>query len=423
MSIYETISKEELTTWLNDLTAKYEEFKQKGLKLVMTRGVPCPEQLSLSNEMLKIESFKTASGVDCRNYGGIDGIEEAKKLFADLLEVSTKEVIMGGNSSLNLMYDTIARAMLAGVPGVSKPWSKLDKVKFLCPSPGYDRHFSICELFGIEMIIVPMTSTGPDMDIVEGLVKDDPSVKGIWNVPKYSNPEGITYSSETVTRMAALKTAAEDFIIMWDNAYAFHHLSDVPDDLLNIMNEARKFGKENRIFQFASTSKITFAGAGTSLMITSEFNAEILKKQMNIATIGPDKINQLRHVEFLKTPEGVVQHMKQHAKILKPKFDEVCYVLAEELGGLDIAWWNNPNGGYFVNLRTLDGCADAIVKMAGDAGVSLTAPAGSAFPYRKDPDDRNIRLAPSYPSIQELQLGIALVSLCVKIVSIQKALA
>jgi len=322
-----------------------------------------------------------------------------------------------------MMYDTIARCMLVGVPGINQPWSKLDKVKFLCPSPGYDRHFSICELFGIEMIIVPMTPTGPDMDIIEGLVDNDASIKGIWTVPKYSNPEGVTSSDATVRRIAALKTAAKDFVVMWDNAYAFHHLSDNPDVLLNIMDEAKKFGTENRIYQFASTSKITYAGAGISALATSEFNADVIKKQINIATIGPDKLNQLRHVEYFKDVKAVEDHMKKHAKILKPKFDTVCDVLQKELGGMEIAWWNRPNGGYFVNLRTLDGCADKIVKMAGDAGVALTAPAGSAFPYKKDPDDRNIRLAPSYPSIEDLQNAIQLVALCVKIVSVENTLA
>ena len=423
MSKYNKMSREELTAELSELKKKYEEFKLKGLKLVMSRGVPCPEQLDLSNELLKISNFKTPGGVDCRNYGVVDGIEEGKQLFADLLEVNVKEIILGGNSSLNMMYDTIARCMLVGVPGINQPWSKLDKVKFLCPSPGYDRHFSICELFGIEMIIVPMTPTGPDMDIIEGLVDNDASIKGIWTVPKYSNPEGVTSSDATVRRIAALKTAAKDFVVMWDNAYAFHHLSDNPDVLLNIMDEAKKFGTENRIYQFASTSKITYAGAGISALATSEFNADVIKKQINIATIGPDKLNQLRHVEYFKDVKAVEDHMKKHAKILKPKFDTVCDVLQKELGGMEIAWWNRPNGGYFVNLRTLDGCADKIVKMAGDAGVALTAPAGSAFPYKKDPDDRNIRLAPSYPSIEDLQNAIQLVALCVKIVSVENTLA
>ena len=423
MSKYQSMSEELLLQTKQNLMLQFEEFKQKGLKLVMSRGVPCPQQLDLSNEMLSITNFKTASGVDCRNYGQVDGIEEAKTLFADLLEVHSKEIIMGGNSSLNMMYDTIARAMLVGVPGINKPWSKLDKVKFLCPSPGYDRHFSICELFGIEMIIIPMTPTGPDMDLVENLVVEDSSIKGIWCVPKYSNPDGITYSSTTVSRLAGLKTAANDFIIMWDNAYAFHHLSGTPDQLLNIMTEAKRFDLANRVYQFSSTSKITFAGAGISALATSEFNCETIKKQINISTIGPDKLNQLRHVEYFKTAQGIINHMKKHAKILKPKFDTVCEVLEEELGELDIAWWNSPNGGYFINLRTLEGCADKIVLMAAKAGVLLTAPAGSAFPYKKDPNDCNIRLAPSYPSIVDLKLAIKLVALCVKIVSVEKALA
>lgn len=422
MSKYQEMSQEELSKTKGLLLEQYQEYKQKGLKLVMTRGVPCPEQLDLSNEMLHISTYVTPSGVDCRNYGVVDGIEEGKQLFADLLGVNIKEVILGGNSSLNMMYDTIARSMLVGVPGINQPWSKLEKVKFLCPSPGYDRHFSVCELFGIEMIIVPMTASGPDMDFIETVVAHDSSIKGIWTVPKYSNPEGITFSDETVRRIATLKTAANDFVIMWDNAYAFHHLSETPDILLDIMAEAKKVGLENRIYQFASTSKVTYAGAGISALATSEFNADVIKKQINISTIGPDKLNQLRHVAFFKNAQGVIDHMKKHAAILKPKFEIVCTLLLEELGGLEIAWWNKPNGGYFINLRTLDGCADQIVKMAGEAGVSLTAPAGSAFPYKKDPDDRNIRLAPSYPSLDDLQVAIKLVALCVKIASVEKAL-
>jgi len=407
---------------IQELKKQFEELKQKNLKLVMTRGVPCPQQLDLSNDMLSITEYKTPSGVDCRNYGLVDGIDEAKQLFAELLDVEVDEVILGGNSSLNMMYDTIARAMLVGVPGINKPWSKLDKVKFLCPSPGYDRHFSICELFGVEMIIIPMTATGPDMEMVESLVLNDKSIKGIWNVPKYSNPEGITYSDDTVRRIAKLKTAADDFIIIWDNSYAFHHLTDTPDQLLDIMKEAKTVGQENRVYQFASTSKITFAGSGISALATSAFNSEIIKKQINIATIGPDKLNQLRHFLYFKNAEGVKNHMKLHAKILKPKFDEVCSVLEAELGGLELAWWNKPNGGYFINLRTQKGCADKVVKMCAELGVSLTAPAGSAFPYKKDPDDRNIRLAPSYPSIEDLREAIKIVALCVKIVSMERVI-
>ncbi|MEI6131556.1 MAG: aminotransferase class I/II-fold pyridoxal phosphate-dependent enzyme [Bacillota bacterium] len=423
MSKYQSMSTSELESQLSILTEDFNGYKQKELKLVMSRGVPCPAQLDLSNEILHNSNFKTPSGVDCRNYGVVDGIEEGRQLFAELLDVSVSEVILGGNSSLQLMYETISRCMLVGVPGINRPWSKLDKIKFLCPSPGYDRHFSICELFGIEMIIIPMTSSGPDMNLVEKLVASDPSIKGIWNVPKYSNPEGITYSDDTVKRLAGLKTAADDFIIMWDNAYAFHHLTDTPDQLLDILAEAKQTKNENRIFQFASTSKITFAGSGISALITSNFNADILRKQINIATIGPDKIAQLRHFEFFKTADAVRKHMKLHANILKPKFDAVCNVLAKTLDGLDIAWWNRPNGGYFVNLRTLDGCADRIVKLAGECGVSLTAPAGSAFPYKKDPDYRNIRIAPSYPSIEELEIAINVLALCTKIASIEKALA
>lgn len=406
------------------LQKRYDEFKRQNLKLDMSRGKPCSEQLDLSKGLfncLDETDYKTESGIDCRNYGGIEGIPEARELFSKILEVSPSEIIIGGNSSLNMMYDTIARAMTHGVLGSEMPWGKLPSVKFLCPSPGYDRHFAICEFFGIEMITIGMKQDGPDMDAVERLVADDDSIKGIWCVPKYSNPEGITYSDEVVDRLARMKTKAKDFRIFWDNAYAVHHLSDKHDQLKNIMMACREAGNPDRVFMFSSTSKISFPGAGIAMMAASENNINFIKKQMAIQTIGPDKINQLRHVRFFKSMEGIQEHMKKHAAILKPKFDTVLGILESELGDSNIAWWNKPNGGYFISFNTMECCAKAVVKMAAEAGVTLT-PAGATFPYGKDPLDRNIRIAPTFPPLEELKKAIELVCICVKLVSIDKLL-
>lgn len=418
MKSYKDLSKEELKNEIEILEKRYNAFKAQNLKLDMTRGKPCAEQLDISMDILDIpakELRKAADGTDCFNYGVLDGIPEAKALFAEMLEVNTDEIIVGGNSSLNLMYDTIARAMSLGILG-STPWSKLDGVKFLCPSPGYDRHFAICELFGIEMITVDMKQDGPDMDTVEKLVSEDESIKGIWCVPKYSNPDGITYTDEVVNRFANLKPKAKDFRIFWDNAYCVHHLSENPDKLKNILKACKDAGNENMVYIFSSTSKISFPGAGVAVMATSTENLKGIKKSLTIQTIGHDKINQLRHAKYFKNLEGINTHMKKHADILEPKFNTVLQILEEELGGKDIASWNKPNGGYFVSLNTLDNCAKEVAKLAGEAGVALTK-AGATFPYGNDPRDRNLRIAPTMPPVEELKKAIEVLAICVQLVS------
>jgi aspartate/methionine/tyrosine aminotransferase len=426
MKTYNSLSKEELHSLLSKFQSEYNCIKEKNLKLDMSRGKPGADQLAISMQMLDCihssEACKANDGTDCRNYGVMDGIMEAKQLFADILEVSPAEVIVGGNSSLNMMYDTIARAMSFGVLGSKEPWGKLDKVKFLCPSPGYDRHFAVCELFGIEMIPVAMTPEGPDMDTVERLVASDDSIKGIWCVPKYSNPEGITYSDLVVERFAKLKPKATDFRIFWDNAYAVHHLTDEHDILKNIMTCCYENGNEDIVFIYGSTSKITFPGVGIAAMAASEANLKVIKKQIGIQTIGPDKLNQLRHTKFFGDINGINAHMKKHALILKPKFDIVLDTLETELGGTGLAHWNKPNGGYFISLDVPNGCAKHTIKLCKDAGVAMT-PAGATYPYGKDPLDKNIRIAPTFPPVAELKIAIDLFCLCIKIAGIEKLLA
>lgn len=423
MNSYSNLSTSELQHEIETLEKRYNAFKEQKLKLDMTRGKPCSEQLDVSAEILDIPSKelrKAADGTDTFNYGVLDGLPEAKALFAEMLGVDKTEIIIGGNSSLNMMYDSIGRAMSLGILG-GTPWSRLEKVKFLCPSPGYDRHFAICELFGIEMIIIDMKQDGPDMDAVEKLVAEDESIKGIWCVPKYSNPDGITYSDEVVDRMAALKPKAKDFRIFWDNAYCVHHLSDKPDELKNILTACKAAGNENMVYIFSSTSKISFPGAGIAMMASSVENLNWIRKSMTIQTIGHDKINQLRHVKYFKNVEGINFHMKKHANILKPKFDVVLEILENELGGKGIASWNKPNGGYFVSLNTLDNCAKDVEKLALEAGVVLTK-AGATYPYGKDPKDRNIRIAPTLPPVEELKKAIEILSISVQLVSVRKAL-
>lgn len=423
---FRKLSREELQSQLEKLNSRYSDYKSQNLKLDMSRGKPCTEQLDISMEMLDCigskDILKAADGTDCRNYGGIDGIPEAKQLFAEMLEVSQKEIIIGGNSSLTMMYDTIARAMQFGVVDSETPWGKLPVVKFLCPSPGYDRHFAICQLFGIEMIIIDMKEDGPDMDAVEKLVAEDEAIKGIWCVPKYSNPDGITYSDAVVDRFAKMTTKAKDFRIFWDNAYAVHHLTDHPDQLKNILTACKETGNENRVFIFSSTSKISFPGAGVAVMASSESNLNFIRKQLSIQAIGPDKINQLRHVRYFKNMNGIREHMKRHAEIIGPKFDTVLDILEEELGNKNIAAWNRPKGGYFISLNTLEGCARKVVSMAAEAGVILTS-AGATYPYGKDPKDGNIRIAPTFPSLEELKKAISILCTCVQISSIEKILA
>ncbi len=419
------MSREELLGLKGKLNEKYEEIKAKGLSLDMSRGKPSVAQLDIAMGMMDVldghSDMRSENGVDTRNYGSLDGIPEAKKLMADMMEVPEENVIVYGNSSLSVMYDAVARAMTQGVMG-STPWCKLDKVKFLCPVPGYDRHFAITEYFGIEMINIPMTQTGPDMDLVEKFVSEDKAVKGIWCVPKYSNPQGISYSDETVKRFARLKPAAEDFRIYWDNAYGIHHLYDEDQDyLIEILDECKKAGNPDLVYKFSSTSKISFAGAGIAAFAASEGNLIDAKKQLTLQTIGYDKINQLRHVKFFKDLDGMIEHMKKHAEIMRPKFEAVLTTLDRELGKLEIGSWYRPKGGYFISFDALEGCAKEIVTKCKEAGVTLTK-AGAAFPYGKDPLDSNIRIAPSYPTLEELKQATDLFVLCVKLVSIDKVL-
>lgn len=420
-----SLNTNELKSLIVDLRQKYDHYKSMNLKYDMSRGKPSPEQLNLTNSMLDMgaaDIIKASDGTDCRNYGALDGIQEAKELFSQLLEVSPKEIIVGGNSSLNMMYDSISRAMTHGVYGSDVPWGKLPKVKFLCPSPGYDRHFSICEFFGIEMTVIDMKPDGPDMDAVEKLVSSDASYKGIWCVPKYSNPEGITYSDRVVERMAALKPLAKDFRIFWDNAYTVHHLTEKPDTLKNILDCCKQAGNPDMVYIFGSTSKISFPGAGVAAMGASEANIAFIKKQMTIQTIGADKINQLRHVKYFKNMAGISEHMKKQAAFLKPRFDAVLQILERELGGIGAADWTKPNGGYFISLNTMDGCAKAVVQKAKEAGVVMTN-AGATYPYGNDPRDRNIRIAPTYPSLEELKNAIEVLCVCIRLVEAENLLA
>lgn len=426
MKTYQSMSKAELEQLQIELQQKYKELQEKGLKLDMSRGKPSKEQLDLSMGMMDVLNSQTElmcdSGIDCRNYGCLDGISEAKELLAAISEVPPENIIIYGNSSLNIMYDMISRSVTHGVMG-STPWCKLDQVKFLCPVPGYDRHFAITEHFGIEMIPIPMTPTGPDMDLVEQYVNHDEAIKGIWCVPKYSNPQGITYSDDTVRRFANLKPAAKDFRIYWDNAYSVHHLyADKQDFCLEILAECKKAGNEDMVFKFTSTSKISFPGSGVAAIATSLNNIKDIKAQLCLQTIGHDKVNQLRHVRFFKNLDGVHAHMMKHADIMRPKFEAVINTLERELGGLGIASWIKPLGGYFISFDSMDGCAKAIVAMAKNAGVVMTD-AGATYPYGKDPHDSNIRIAPSFPTKEELSQATDLFVLCVKLVSIEKILA
>jgi aspartate/methionine/tyrosine aminotransferase len=422
---YNDMSKEELLALKESLNKEYAEAKAKGLALDMSRGKPSAKQLDVSLGLLDTinssSDLKALDGTDCRNYGVLDGIPEAKKLMADMMGTTPDHVIVYGNASLNIMYDQISRAYTHGILG-NTPWCKLDKVKFLCPVPGYDRHFAITERFGIEMINIPMSESGPDMGMVEEYVSKDASVKGIWCVPKYSNPQGYTYSEETFKRMAALKPAAEDFRIFWDNAYVIHDLyDDNKDEIADIISECEKAGNPDMVFEFASTSKVSFPGSGIAALATSANNIADIKKQLTIQTIGHDKLNQLRHVRFFKDINGLKEHMRKHAEFMRPKFEAVESVLEEELGGLGIGSWTEPKGGYFISFEAMDGCAKAIVAKCKEAGVKLTG-AGATFPYGKDPKDSNIRIAPSFPTPEEMKQAADLFVLCVKLVSVEKLL-
>jgi len=422
---YQELSRRDLEQLKKELDKQFEEVKAKNLQLNMSRGKPGIQQLTLSMPMLDVinseSDMNTVLGNDTRNYGDLDGIGECRRLMANMMDVNKDNVVVCGNSSLNIMYDTVSRSMLKGVNG-SIPWCKLDNVKFLCPVPGYDRHFKITEYFGIEMINIPLHDDGPDMDMVEQYVNSDPSVKGIWCVPKYSNPTGISYSDEVVRRFANLKPAAEDFRLYWDNAYCMHHLyDDKQAELLNILEECEKAGNPDMVYIFASTSKISFPGSGVSAIASSLKNIEFIESQMTIQTIGHDKINQLRHARYFKNIDGLKLHMKQHADILRPKFEAVTDTLERELGSLGIGSWTKPNGGYFISFEAMEGCAKAIVKRCKEAGVVLTG-AGATYPYGKDPKDSNIRIAPTFPSPEELADATALFVLCVKLVSVEKLL-
>ena len=425
MKPYVEMTKEELTVLREQLSAQYKEFRGKDLKLDMSRGKPSAEQLDISMGMMDVLSsdfdLTCEDGTDCRNYGVLDGIKEAKELLGDMMEVNPENIIIYGNSSLNVMYDTVSRSMTHGVMG-GTPWCRLDKVKFLCPVPGYDRHFSITEYFGIEMVNVPMLPTGPDMDMVEELVEKDDSIKGIWCVPKYSNPQGISYSDETVRRFARLKPAAKDFRIYWDNAYTIHHLYDHDQDhLIEILAECKRAGNPDMIYKFASTSKVSFPGSGIAAIAASQNNLVDIMNQLKIQTIGHDKVNQLRHVRFFQDIHGMTEHMRKHADIMRPKFEAVVSILERELSGLEIGSWIQPKGGYFISFDSLDGCAKAIVARCKKAGLVMTG-AGATYPYGKDPKDSNIRIAPSYPQLGDLVLAMELFALCVKIVSIDRIL-
>ena len=426
MKPYLEMSAEELSHELEELKKEYKKVQAMDMQLNMSRGIPCIDQLDLSMHMMDVldssSDLTCEDGTDCRNYGQLTGIEEARELLGDMMENNPKDIIIYGNSSLNVMFDTISRVWTHGVMG-NTPWCRQPEVKFLCPVPGYDRHFAITQYFGIKMIPVPMTPTGPDMDIVEKLVSEDATIKGIWCVPKYSNPQGISYSDETVRRFARLKPAAPDFRIFWDNAYGMHHLYDDHQDyLIEILAECKRAGNPDLVYKFASTSKITFPGSGIAAVATSPNNMVDFVNTLKFQTIGHDKVNQLRHVRFFGDIHGMVEHMRKHAAIIRPKFEMVEDTLEKHLGGLNIGTWTKPRGGYFILFDSMPGCAKEIVALMKKAGVIMT-PAGATWPYGKDPNDSNIRIAPTYPTLAELQTAMETFTLCVRIASAKKLLA
>lgn len=419
----ESASKEQLAQWEAELTSIHQNFKAQNLKLDLTRGKPNAAQLDLSDQLdgILAGNYKSEDGTDTRNYGGLDGILEARKLGAAILGLNDEEILAGGNSSLTLMYQAVSFAYYFGLAGTDSAWQKEGSVKFLCPSPGYDRHFAICEDLGIEMITVAMTDDGPDMDQVESLLATDTSIKGIWCVPKYSNPTGIVYSDDTVKRIAKLgKIASKNFRVFWDNAYAVHDLEE-GDALANVMAACKAEGTEDSVLQFCSTSKITHAGAGVAFLGASKNNLTAFKKRLGIATIGPDKVNQLRHMRLLPDTKALAEHMQKHAALLKPRFDTVLRHLAENFSDNDMGRWQTPKGGYFVAFDSLPGLAKTIVQLADEVGVKLT-PAGATFPYGKDPNDSNIRLSPSFPSVTDVDATMQVFVNCVKLASVRQKL-
>ena len=423
MSDYRKMTKEMLLAEKAKLEKTYADFKAMGLKLNMARGKPGPHQMDLAMDLLKMSDYTTEDGTDARNYGNLEGLQEARELFGEVMGVKPENVFVGGNSSLQLMYNLVAIGYTFGFQDSPCPWSAVEKPKFLCPVPGYDRHFRITEEFGIEMINIPMTPTGPDMDMVEKMVAEDASIKGIWCVPQYSNPDGYTYSDETVRRFASMKTAAPDFKIFWDEAYIVHHLTDEIIETPVLLEESRAYGNEDRVFMFTSTSKITFPGAGVSALACSENSMKYLCKRFEVMIISYDKMNQLRHVRFLKNKAGVLAHMQKHRRRLVPCFDAVKCTLDHELTPCgDIAHWTDPKGGYFISLYVMPGCAKRVAELCKQAGLVLTG-AGAAYPYGRDPQDSHLRIAPTYPSLDEVEKASLLLTVCVRLAVVEKLLA
>lgn len=423
MADYLAMDRDALTAEKTQLEAEYKKFQNMGLKLNMARGKPGPHQMDLAMDLLKMDDYTTDDGFDARNYGNLEGLYEARELFADVMGTKAEETFVGGNSSLQLMYNLMAIGFMFGYPESSCPWSQVEKRKFLCPVPGYDRHFAITEEMGFEMINVPMTENGPDMDMVEKLVAEDDTIKGIWCVPQYSNPDGYTYSDETIRRFASMKTAAPDFKIFWDEAYIVHHLTDEIIETPVLLNESKKYGTEDRVFMFTSTSKITFPGAGVSALACSDNMMKYVCKRFGVMIISYDKMNQLRHVRFLKNKAGVLAHMLKHRRRLVPCFDAVKTTFAQELTPCgDIAHWTNPKGGYFISLYVMPGCAKRVAQLCKEAGLILTG-AGAAYPYGRDPEDSHLRIAPTYPSLEEVEKASLLLTVCVRLAVVEKLLS
>ncbi|MEV7008695.1 aminotransferase class I/II-fold pyridoxal phosphate-dependent enzyme [Streptosporangium sp. NPDC051022] len=419
---FSALNLDELTAQRDRALRDYDALVRRGLSLDLTRGKPSARQLDLAAAMLTLPGGHTAAdGTDCRNYGGAQGLPELREIFGPLLRVPVAQLVAANNSSLSLMHDSVVHALLSGLPGGERRWADERRIAFLCPVPGYDRHFALSERFGIELIAVPMTEEGPDMDVVERLVREDAQIKGIWCVPKYSNPSGLSYSDETVRRLAAMPVAAPDFRIFWDNAYAVHHLTDTPVEIADILALCEENGNPDRVFVFGSTSKITFAGGGVAFFGSSPANVSWLLGYTGKRTIGPDKINHLRHVEFLRDRDGVLEHMRRHRELIRPKFEAVDLILGKELGGTGLASWSSPLGGYFISLDVLEGCARQVVSKAAAAGIALT-PAGATHPYGDDPRDSTIRIAPTYPELDEVELAISGLATCVRLVGTEKLL-